>query len=76
MGNVRSSPSLNESQKSLINQTESALVAAEEPTDDARNWVTAVSEIVNGTIVCQVPKLEQYDQDSLLFDVDVALNMQ
>lgn len=39
-------------------------------------WTCTSAVYENGKIVCIVPKLEEYEQDSLQFNVDIALNGQ
>jgi len=38
------------------------------------NWTCAAGHYDNGKIVCIVPKLESYDPENMVYNVDIALN--
>ena len=47
-----------------------------DPELDKENWVCVEGVYVKGKIVCEVPKLTDYNAESLNFNVDVSLNGQ
>ena len=43
---------------------------------EKENWTCAAGHYSDGKIVCIIPKLESWDENNMLFNVDIALNGQ
>lgn len=68
---------LHNQQEAVNNQDggyNSTAAGEDENTTTSPGWTCTDASYENGTITCRVPSLQNYDQESLQFNVDVALN--